>query len=123
MPRKREAGDGATAVGPVTLVDALHGYHAQVRRVLTELLRLLVDLRLIPTLRGGKVFELKHHQARRLPVALKDDELAAADEKPAAARRDSSRRFGLVPLVTLWVGDVGFGDDIRRHGGTLRPPP
>ena len=101
----------------------LHGDYAQVRRALTELLRLLVDLRLIPTLRGRKVFKLKHHQARRLPVALKDDEFAAADQKSAAAYRDRSRRCGLVLLITLWVGDVGFGDDIPRHGGTLRLPP
>src|ERR1700722_4318210 len=119
-PRNREVDDGATAVSPVTLVDALHGDYAQVRRALTELLRLLVDLRLIPTLCGRKVFKPKPPQARRLPVPLQDDEFAASDEEPAAARRDRSWRCGLVLLITLWVGDVGFGDDIRRHGGTLR---
>ena len=105
------------------LVDALHGDHTYVSRALTEFFRLLVDLRLIPALRGRQVVKLKHHQAGRLPVALQDDEFAAADEKPAAACRDRGRRCGLVLLITFWVRDVGFGDDIRRRGGTLRLRP
>ena len=67
------------------LGNALYGDHTQVCCTFTELFRLLVDLRLIPTLGGRKVFKLKHHQAGRLPVALKDDKLTAAGEKPAAA--------------------------------------
>jgi hypothetical protein len=86
------------------LAHALHGDHTQVRRAVAERFRLLVDLRLIPALRGRKVFKLEHHQAGRLPVALKDDEFAAADEEPAAARRDRSRRCGLVLLITLMAG-------------------
>jgi hypothetical protein len=116
----REAMIGGYCRGSRSLVDALHGDYTQVRRALTELLHLLVDLRLIPALCGCEVFKLKYGQAGRLPVALKDDEFTAANENLTAACCDRSRRCGLVLLPTLWVGDVGFGDDICRHGGTLR---
>lgn len=58
------------------LVDALDGDHTEVRCALTELLRLLVDLRLMPPLRGRRIVKLEHHKPRRPSVALKDDEFA-----------------------------------------------
>src|SRR5215212_8159404 len=74
-----------------TLVDALHGDHAYVRCTLAVFLRLLVDLRLIPALRGSEVLKLKHDQARRPPVPLKDSEFPAADDEPAATSCDRAR--------------------------------
>jgi hypothetical protein len=53
---------------------------------------------------GRKVVKLKHHQAGRLAVALKDDEFAAADEKPATAM---GRRYRS-PLSKM--GEVAEGD-------------
>src|SRR5579864_1069712 len=86
-----------------------------------EPFRPLVELRLIPALRRRKVFKLEHHQAGRFPVTFQDGEFAAAGEIPATACRDGSRRCCLVVLVTLGVRDVGFDDDIRRHGPDSTP--
>jgi hypothetical protein len=51
--------------------------------------------------------------------ALKDDEFAASDEKPAAAHRDRKRRYGFVPFVTLWVGDVQSPRRQACHRGNV----
>ena len=102
------------------LVEALHGDCAQVRCALAQLLRLLVGIRLVPALRGPEVLELQHHEAGRLPVALEDGELAATGEEAAAAGCDRAWRRGLVLLVLLRVGDVGFDDDVCSHDGNLR---
>jgi hypothetical protein len=102
------------------LVDALDGDHAQVRRALAQLPGLLVALRPVPALGGREVLELQHDQAGRLPVALEDGQLAAADDEAAPGGRDRASRRGLVPLVPLRVGDVGLHDDVGGHGGNLR---
>jgi salicylate hydroxylase len=86
-----DAAAEAAALASKLLAEALHGNHAQARRPLAELLRRLVGLRLIPALRGREIFELEHHEAGRLPVALQDGELAAADKETASARRDRGR--------------------------------
>src|SRR2546430_5181210 len=102
------------------LADTLHGDHPQARRSLTQLLRLLVDLRLIPTPRGREVGELEQHEAGRLPVPLEDEHLAAPDEETTAASRDRGGRGRLVPFVALGVIDIGLDDDVGRHARTLR---
>ena len=67
---------------------------------------------------------IDRNEARRLPVALKDDELATTDEKAIAASCDRSRRRGLVLLVLL---RVGFGGDVCVAGryayGVLKDVP
>jgi AraC-like DNA-binding protein len=112
--------DGGEGAAAGRLVEALHGDCAQVRCALAQLLRVLVNIRLVPALRGREVLELQHHEAGRLPVALEDGQLAATGEEAAAARCDRAWRRGLVLLVLLRVSDVGFDDDVCRHDRNLR---
>ena len=80
-----------------------------------------------PARRPGHLPVIDRNEARQLPAALKDDELADTDEKATAARCDRSRRRGLVLLVLLRVGDVGFGGDAcmaeRYAYGVLKDVP
>ena len=97
-------------------LNALDGDHAEVGGALAERLRRLVLGRVVEAPDRLEVLELEHDQPLRLPVALEHGQLAAAGEETPAAGGHRAGRRGLVQLVLLGVVDVGFDDEIRRHG-------
>jgi hypothetical protein len=66
----------------------------------------------MPAPGGSYVLKLKHHQAGWLPVALEDDQLAAADEVAAASRPFRSRR-----RQAWWDSTLG---DLERRSDRAR---
>src|SRR6476660_9880699 len=96
-------------------LEAVHDDHAPVARVLPDLARRAVALRVVPLAGGFHRLELDHYESLRPPTAFENAARTPTREEPSAMPLNTRARPLATPSRPPKISPLDVDRDTRRH--------